>query len=243
MKNETMKKKSWRDVTINEYFELVDRLNDDSLNDYDKIVIKLAFTNNCSEDDIWNLPINEFRNYQVESLWLEKFDLNQNVKIDKIKIGNETYNVNTIMQEFTVAQYIDFQTFYPKYKTDKTVLGNLLACFIIPKGNRYAEGYDIQQLVSMINENVDIMTAQEILFFFLKRYLISISLTAHFFNWQIRKMKKKHKKDPKLLKMEIQWEEAKKNILAGLRLSTMLPSLHTINGMTFSEKTSTNSSI
>lgn len=215
-------KKSWKDVTIDEYFDLCEKLSDDTLTDYEKIIIKIAFITGKSEDEIWNLSWQDFRNLQVESLWMEEFKLKENVKFNTIEINGEKYSIDTNLQNFTVAQYIDFQTFFPKRKTNERVLGNILACFIIPKGKKYAEDYNIQELVENINSNLDIMTANEIMFFFLKQYLISIRATANYFNWVLKRMKKKSKNKEEMEKLEMEWEKVKKVTLIGLRSLTML---------------------
>lgn len=217
---ELKKKTSWRDVSINEYFDLTEKLSDESLKEYDKIVIKLAFVNNTTEDEIWSMNINDFRRLQVEALWLDSFDIPKDIKFNNITIDGEKYNVDTNLQNFSVAQYIDFQTFYPKYKKDNRVLGNILACFIIPAGKQYADGYDIQDLVRKINENIDILTAEEIMFFFLKQYLLSMRVIANYFNWQMKKATKKMKNKDKIKQIEKEWEQTKKNILIGLRSLT-----------------------
>lgn len=215
-------KKSWKDVTIDEYFDLCERLSDDTLTDYEKIIIKIAFITGKNEDEIWNLSWSDFRSLQVEALWMDEFQLKENVKFKSIEINGEKYSIDTNLQNFTVAQYIDFQTFFPKRKTNKRVIGNILACFIIPKGKKYAEGYDIQELVENINSNLDIMTANEIMFFFLKQYLISIRATANYFNWVLKRMKKKSKNKEEVEKLEMEWEKVKKVTLIGLRSLTML---------------------
>lgn len=215
-------KKSWRDVTIDEYFDLCERLNDDTLTDYEKIIIKIAFITGKSEDEVWNLSWTDFRNLQVEALWMGEFKLKDNVKFKTIEINGEKYNIDTNLQNFTVAQYIDFQTFFPKRKTNERTIGNILACFIIPKGKKYAEGYDIQELVENINSNLDIMTANEIMFFFLKQYLISIRATANYFNWMLKRMKKKNKYSQDMETLEREWEIMKKATLNGLRSLTTL---------------------
>ena len=161
-------KKSWKDVTIDEYFDLCKRLSDDTLTDYEKIIIKIAFITGKNEDEIWNLTWTEFRELQVEALWMDEFQLKENVKFKSIEINGEKYSIDTNLQNFTVAQYIDFQTFFPKRKENQRIIGNILACFIIPQGKKYAEDYDIKELVDNINSNLDIMTANEILFFFSK---------------------------------------------------------------------------
>ena len=61
-------KKSWKDVTIDEYFDLCKRLSDDTLTDYEKIIIKIAFITGKDEDEIWNLSWSDFRSLQVEAL-------------------------------------------------------------------------------------------------------------------------------------------------------------------------------
>lgn len=215
-------KKSWKDVTIDEYFDLCERLSDDTLTDYEKIIIKIAFITGKNEDEIWNLNWDEFRTLQVEALWMDEFKLKENVKFKTIEINGEKYSIDTNLQNFTVAQYIDFQTFFPKRKTNERVIGNILACFIIPKGKKYAEGYNIQELVENINSNLDIMTANEIMFFFLKQYLISIRATANYFNWILKRMKKKSKNSQEIETVEKEWEKMKKVTLDGLRSLTML---------------------
>lgn len=215
-------KKSWKDVTIDEYFDLCEKLSDDNLTDYEKIIIKIAFITGKSEDEIWNLSWQDFRNLQVESLWMEEFKLKENVKFNTIEINGEKYSIDTNLQNFTVAQYIDFQTFFPKRKTNERVIGNILACFIIPKGKKYAEGYNIQELVDNINSNLDIMTANEIMFFFLKQYLISIRAIANYFNWILKRMKRKAKDKNLIEKLEMDWEVTKKATLDGLHSLTML---------------------
>lgn len=215
-------KKSWKDVTIDEYFDLCKRLSDDALNDYEKIIIKIAFITGKSEDEIWNLSWQDFRNLQVESLWMEEFKLKENVKFNTIEINGEKYSIDTNLQNFTVAQYIDFQTFFPKRKDNPRTIGNILACFIIPQGKKYAEGYNIQELVENINSNLDIMTANEIMFFFLKQYLISIRVMANYFNWILKRMKRKAKDKNLIEKLEMDWEVTKKTTLDGLHSLTML---------------------
>lgn len=214
-------KKSWRDVSINEYFELKEKL-EDITEPTDEIIIKIAFANNITEDDVWNKNINEFQKLKSSIKWMESFNIDQNVKFKTIKLEDEKYNIDTNLQNFTVAQYIDFQTFYSQRKTNERLLGNILSCFIIPKGKQYNDGYDISELINKINNNLDIMTANEIMFFFLKQYLLSIQVLANYFNWKMRKLKRKYKKNKeKVMEIEKEWDMTKKSILDGLHLLTM----------------------
>ena len=152
---------------------------------------------------------------------MDEFKISENSKFKSIEINGSKYKIDTNLQNFTVAQYIDFQTFFPKRKTNPRVLGNILACFIIPQGKEYASGYDISELVRSINSNLDILTANEIMFFFLKQYLISIRVTANYFNWTLKRLKKKTKNKEKVIELEKDWEKVKKATLDGLRSLTI----------------------
>lgn len=217
MKNTTIKK-SWRDVSINEYYDLKEKLEECS-EPTDEAIVKIAFINNMDEDEVWDLSIDKFRELQVESLWMDEFNISGDIKFKNIEINGSKYSIDTNLQHFTVAQYIDFQTFYSKRKNNERVLGNILSCFIIPKGKKYASDYDITEVISEINSSLDIMTANEILFFFLKQYLILMRATANYFNWILSKVKRK-RKSQEITNLEMSWNQMKKTILDGLHLLT-----------------------
>lgn len=210
-------KKSWRDVTINEYFDFRDKL-ESATSDYEKEIVKIAFVNGFNEDDVWNMTISDVKRYQQNTFWLNDFEISKDVKFKNIKIEDEVYKINPDMQNFSVAQYIDFQNFFPKRTQKTNYIGNILACFIVPKGKKYGEGYDVAQLVNKINDNVDILTSNEIIFFFLKRYLFSIKVMLIFFKYQMKILKligkKKHKE--KIKAIEEKTKELEKNISVGL---------------------------
>lgn len=217
MRNTNDIRKSWRDITINEFFEIKDHLKDfESL--YEKEIYLIAFVNNISEEDVYNMPISKVKELQKEASWLNSFEISTDVKFKKITINNTKYNIDTDLQHFSVGQYIDFQTFYPKRFNEQNYIGNLLACFIIPKGHKYNDNYDIKEVIDDINNTVDIMTANEIIFFFLKRFLISIKALENYFNWQMKILKKisPKKTQKKVAYLQEQWNQMQQNILAGL---------------------------
>lgn len=243
-------KKSWRDVTIYEYFNLVDRLSDEGLTEYEREVILVSFVMGVTEDKVWDMTIGEFRANQLNTAFMKEFNVARDCNFKTISIDGEKYDVCTDLHNFTVAQYIDFQTFYAQRSTSSmqadrkagrnnaNILASLLACFIIPRGHGYAEGYDINDLKLKIINGLDILTAEELLFFFLKRYLLSMRATANYFNWAIRRLKRKGMPTGEL---EARWEEVKKATLAGLRsLTTSVGSLGSLGTASF-EKTSTSS--
>ena len=231
-------KKSWRDVTIDEYFNLVDRLSDEGLTEYEREVILVSFVMGVTEDKVWDMTIGEFKANQLNTAFMKEFNVARDCNFKTISLAGEKYDVCTDLHNFTVAQYIDFQTFYAQRKDNANILASLLACFIIPRGHGYAEGYDVNDLKMKIINGLDILTAEELLFFFLKRYLLSMRATANYFNWAIRRLKRKGMPTGEL---EARWEEVKKATLDGLRsLTTSVGSLGSLGTASF-EKTSTSS--
>lgn len=231
-------KKSWRDVTIYEYFNLVDRLSDEGLTEYEREIILVSFVMGVAEGKVWDMTIGEFKANQLNTAFMKEFNVARDCNFKTISIDGEKYDVCTDLHNFTVAQYIDFQTFYAQRKDNANILASLLACFIIPRGHGYAEGYDVNDLKLKIINGLDILTAEELLFFFLKRYLLSMRATANYFNWAIRRMKRK---GMPVGELEARWEEVKKATLDGLRsLTTSVGSLGSLGTASF-EKTSTSS--
>ena len=231
-------KKSWRDVTIYEYFNLVDRLSDEGLTEYEREVILVSFVMGVAEDKVWDMTIGEFKANQLNTAFMKEFNVARDCNFKTISIDGEKYDVCTDLHNFTVAQYIDFQTFYAQRKDNANILASLLACFIIPRGHSYAEGYDVNDLKLKIINGLDILTAEELLFFFLKRYLLLMRATANYFNWAIRRMKRK---GMPVEELEARWEEVKKATLDGLRsLTTSVGSLGSLGTASFG-KTSTSS--
>lgn len=190
-------KKSWRDVTIDEYFNLVDRLSDEGLTEYEREVILVSFVTGVDEDKVWDMTISEFKANQLNTAFMKEFNVARDCNFKTIQLAGEKYDVCTDLHNFTVAQYIDFQTFYAQRKNNANILASLPACFIIPRGHGYAEGYDVNDLKMKIINGLDILTAEELLFFFLKRYLLSMRATANYFNWAIHRLKRKGMPDRK----------------------------------------------
>ena len=96
------------------------------------------------------------------------------------------------MKKLTAAQYIDYQTL-TAMKDQEKYLANILACFIVPKGCKYGDGYENDEIVAWIGENLSIVDGLNICFFFRKKYLNSIKLTLTSLELQMRMLRWKMK--------------------------------------------------
>lgn len=183
-----LKYKSWKEISINTFNKLKEiRINsNDSLELLDSNIALLSILCDVDEDTIVSLTTSEFSTLLSQTTFLSTLP---KVKIqDTYTINGNKYEVFLSLKDMSVAQYIDFQTFY---KDQDKYYKELLACFLIPKGKKYGEDYDIQKVIDDIGNHLSIVDANSILFFFV---LLFQSLTKATLTYSIRQMKKARKK-------------------------------------------------
>lgn len=183
-----LKYKNWNDITVNIFNKLktIDVNAGDDLDMLNSNIELLSILCDVDEDTIANLTTTEFTNLLLQTAFLKdmpKADIN-----DSYVINGKEYTVFLSMKNMTVSQYIDFQTFY---KEQDKYLKELLSIFLIPKGKKYGEGYDINETINDIGEYLSIVDAYSILFFFIILFqnLTKVTLTCC-----IKDMKKMMKK-------------------------------------------------
>lgn len=186
----TIKKKSWNDISINDYYEIMDFLESD-LDAVSKDVGLLSVLCETDTDAIYSLSLDEVEALMKQIDWVKRFDFNRKWKANRVRIGDSVYDVCVDLSNMTVSQYIDFQNFWSKQDL-REYYGNILACFFVPKGKKYCDGYDVKALAEEFRNTVSIELANAVCFFFLKRLLYSIKATQVYLSWQMKKMKKKH---------------------------------------------------
>lgn len=210
-----MKINSWSECSVSDYFRLREIISDDAMEPADKEVAVISILSGLSEDEIWGLSITDFKELQSKTLWTSTPVMRplDKIKFKNVEINGEKYAVETDITKFTVAQYIDFQTFWQK-KHEEQYISSILACFIVPKGKDYADGYDINKLKDNIMNCLDIQTAYEIMSFFLLRWLGSTQASLDCLSTMTKKMMKGKDLDQQMEKVE----DLKKSISDGLRL-------------------------
>ena len=172
----TIKYKSIADLPISKYLYLQkvlsNRSADDNTDDTDLNVQMLSIFTDIPEEDIYNsslfdigIAMNELRSA------LEQPMPQPNKMPKTLKLNGTTYKVTDDVAGFTVAQYIDFQQFI----TNDSMIAELLATFILPKGAKYNDGsYDIDKQIADFKEHLTIQTAVSLRFFFLKKFILNL---------------------------------------------------------------------
>lgn len=183
-----LKYKSWNDISINTFNKLKEiKINsNDNIELLDSNIALLSILCDVDEDTIADLTTSEFSTLLSQTTFLKDMP---KVKIQEYyKINGKEYQVFLSLKNMTVSQYIDFQTFY---KEQDKYFKELLACFIIPKGKKYGEDYDVQEVIDDIGNHLSIVDANSILFFFVLLYQ---SLTKGMLTYSIQQMKKAKRK-------------------------------------------------
>lgn len=186
-----LKYKNWNDITIGVYNKLNKLLKfeptDDVVMDELNLTIQiLSVLCDVDEDVIGDLTRSEFGKLAAQCAFLQELP---KVKIkDEYWINDKLYQVQFNVQDMTMAQYIDYQTFI---KEQDKYMSNILACFLIPKGKKYGDGYNLQEVVNDIENYFSIVDAHSVCFFFT---LLFQSLTKVMLTYLVKKMKKGMKK-------------------------------------------------
>lgn len=183
-----LNKHSWKDINLKEYKKIVEIVNRELDSDLEKDIAILAVLLNVSEDSLYNLNVTELKRLLEQMSWIreEKYTYSNKIKkMKKLIIDGKEYVVNPDINSFTVSQYLDFQNFWDK-RNER--MGNLLAVFIIPKGCRYNEGYDVIELADRLEEVFSLDDWNDVCFFFLKHYNNSIKVSLIYSVWVMKKM-------------------------------------------------------
>lgn len=187
MKNNTIDKFNWSNISGEKYYEITDVLNS-SRSDMEKEVALISIITGLSEDEVYSLPLSDYSTYASKLVFLNKFTYPQWKKKD-IKLPSFECKVTDDISNINVSQYIDFQSFITlplRESYDK-----LLSIIIIPKGYKYNDNYDITVLQKELRECLGWSEVQSLLDFFIR---VSVRSLEHSLKYYSRKMRKE--KDP-----------------------------------------------
>lgn len=130
-----MKINGWEDVTLG----IWQRMNEISQreDEIQRIVGFVALFNNMTEDDVLAMPLDEFKERMKELAWMNVPPEIEQPK-EEYTINGKQYVLTMNFHKLTTAQYIDFQSY-----TKSEDYSQMLSVFLIPKGKKYGEGYDV----------------------------------------------------------------------------------------------------
>ena len=167
-------KDKWSDITIAEYERIVYIINctDDEI---ERLTGVISVLSGVDEDEIADMPIAEIARIGQKLDFLNSFDFNKNATYKTLVIDGETLVL--AVKDMSVAQYVDFQATWSAETKD---LARIISICYVPKGKKYNQDYDIEELIKKIRNNVSIDKANSIGFFLLKKLNGLTNFTVRF---------------------------------------------------------------
>ena len=117
--------------------------------DTQRTVSVLSVLTGKTEDEILNLPLTEYGRLAQIARFLG--DPPQNVPVrSEYKLGDFTLEPTLKMKNMTAGQFIDFQ----EYVKNEEKEFELLSCLLIPKGCKYCDGYDVEDVQNALRQHL-----------------------------------------------------------------------------------------
>ena len=180
---------------------------DPTLPDIDRQVEMVSILTDTPVDDLLNMPVPEYSALAGCTAFLgEEPPQPQERVLKEYRLGGLTLIPVTDIRKMTTAQFIDFQN-YLKEGDGKDV--ELLSVFLVPKGHKYNEGYDILDVQGAIRDNLSLLHAQDLRAFFSGKCRTYALASLTFSGWQARKIRNRETRKA----MQDQIAEAKTNLL------------------------------
>ena len=191
------------DLPLAKYLKTLEIFNDESLSDLDKNIEILAIYADTTVDSILKLRPDAVEEYFAEmSNSISSYKPSNSKRPKKIKINDQVYTINYNIGKLNMAQYIDFQQIIVK-KNYLENLPALLSIFIIPKGHKYNDDYDIIELRNILENNITLDEALSIIFFSKMKSISLIKLKLLYYRSMLKIMRwtTKDKQTKEMLRM------------------------------------------
>ena len=131
-------------------------------------------------EDVLDLPLKDFNEKCKELQFLQK-EIPNDLHVKDIKVNGREYYFDGLLGKITTAQYIDFQNYQKNEDEQKS-----FSVFIIPKGHKYNDGYDMEQVFNDILD-IPVPVLFSASFFFSRQFELFIRI---FRRYSIKQMKK-----------------------------------------------------
>lgn len=191
------------DLQLAKYLKTLEIFNDASLSDLDKNIEILAIYADTTVDSILKLRPDVVEEYFTQmSNSISSYNPSNSKRPKKIKINDQVYTINYNIGKLNMAQYIDFQQIIVK-KNYLENLSALLSIFIIPKGHKYNDDYDIIELRRILENNITLDEALSIIFFSKMKSISLIKLKLLYYRSMLKIMRwtTKDKQTKEMLRM------------------------------------------
>ena len=166
---------TWNDIKYRTLLDIREAANIEDENERVYAIMEAVFG-----EDVLDLPLKDFNEKCKELQFLQK-EIPNDLHVKDIKVNGREYYFDGLLGKITTAQYIDFQNYQKNNDEQKS-----FSVFIIPKGHKYNDGYDMEQVFKdILDMPVPILFSAS--FFFSRQFELFIRI---FRRYSIKQMKK-----------------------------------------------------
>ena len=165
----------WSDIKYRTLLDIREAANIEDENERVYAIMEAVFG-----EDVLDLPLKDFNEKCKELQFLQK-EIPNDLHVKDIKVNGREYYFDGLLGKITTAQYIDFQN-YQKNNDEQKVF----SVFFIPKGHKYNDGYDMEQVFNDILD-IPVPVLFSASFFFSRQFELFIRI---FRRYSIKQMKK-----------------------------------------------------
>ena len=150
------------------FLQLV-KVSEEATDDTDRTVSVLSILTGRTVDDLLGLEISEYQRLVQLAQFIERTPTNVPVR-QEYKLGDMVLVPTLLVKHMTAGQYIDFQGFIKEEGHDF----ELLSCFMVPKGHKYLDGYEIEDVQATLKAHLLTRDAIALKSFFVASLVASI---------------------------------------------------------------------
>ena len=166
---------TWNNITYRTLLDIREASNIEDENERAFAIMEAVFG-----EDVLDLPLKDFNEKCKELQFLQK-EIPNDLHVKDIKVNGREYYFDGLLGKITTAQYIDFQNYQKNNDEQKS-----FSVFIIPKGHKYNDGYDMEQVFNDILD-IPVPVLFSASFFFSRQFELFIRI---FQRYSIKQMKK-----------------------------------------------------
>lgn len=160
---------------------------DPALPDIDRQVAMVSVLSGIPEDDLLNMPVPDYSALAVKTAFLGEEPPEPKERIMReYRLGDLTLVPVTDVRRMTTAQFIDFQTYVREPDGHEA---DILTVFLVPKGKRYNDGYDVADVRAAILEHLSVTLAQDLRAFFFGKCRTYALAILTYSGWRTRRIR------------------------------------------------------
>lgn len=163
-----MKIKSYEDLTLDKWQALRSIDWNENIDDVERQAGIIGVLCDLSVAEVMRMPLAEYKECAMAAEFLKETPRVRSISsVRGLEVGGFSLYAPASFKDITVAQFVDFQ----ELAGDEGKEAELLSVFLIPKGHKYCEGYDIAAVQDVIRHNVSVQMFVDLSAFFLTKLL------------------------------------------------------------------------